>query len=138
MLPESALQSLTSTLRIAIVCSISSCSKASRVFSSNCRYPASSPGLYFHRAVGRDSSPDVTLFNASELRVQFPNFQRGTDYIFICISTESSYYGDFPFWNVMSRHLCRYLYRSRLQSLRVQGITPRVPTVFPYLHSLGP
>ena len=66
-LPESALQSLTSMLRIAIVYSISSYSKASRVFSSNCRKPASSPVLYFHRAVLRDSCPDVTLFNASEL-----------------------------------------------------------------------
>src|SRR3990167_9368648 len=40
----------------------SSCSKAPGVFSSNCRKPASSPVLYFHRASPRDSSPVITPF----------------------------------------------------------------------------
>ena len=68
--PKSGLQSLPSTLRIANTRAISSCSKASGVFSSNCRYPASSPELYFHRASLRDSCPVVTLFNARELTPQ--------------------------------------------------------------------
>src|SRR3989338_6934518 len=49
-------------LRILPVPSISSCSKAPGVFSSNCRKPASSPVLYFHRASPRDSSPVVVPF----------------------------------------------------------------------------
>jgi len=82
-LPESALQSLPSMLRMRKIRPISSYSKASRVFSSNCRKPASSPVLYFHRANPRDSSPVVTPFNASELRDLIPPLSRGTDYIFI-------------------------------------------------------
>ena len=60
--PRSGLQSLPPMLRIVIVFSISSCSKAPGVFSSNCRKPASSPVLYFHRAGPRDSSPVITPF----------------------------------------------------------------------------
>lgn len=41
---------------------IRSCSKAPGVFSSNYRYPASSPELHFHRASPRDSSPLITPF----------------------------------------------------------------------------
>ena len=60
--PESGLQSLPPMLRSKILNPISSCSKAPGVFSSNHRYPASSPELYFHRAPRWDSSPVVTPF----------------------------------------------------------------------------
>ena len=60
--PESPLQSLTPILRINSTIPIRSYSKAPGVFSSNCRYPASLPGLYFHRAGPRDSFPLVTPF----------------------------------------------------------------------------
>ena len=48
--PKSAHQSLPTTLRIKTLKPISSCSKASGVFSSRCRYPASSLESHFHRA----------------------------------------------------------------------------------------
>ena len=81
-------------LRIVIVSSISSCSKAPGVFSSNCRKPASSPVLYFHRAGPRDSSPVITPFVrvwtsfefdilTALVRTSFPAFLRALDYIFI-------------------------------------------------------
>ena len=57
-----SIRPLPSMLRSLKTCSISSYSKASRVFSSNCTYPASSPGLYFHRAGPRDSFPLITPF----------------------------------------------------------------------------
>lgn len=60
--PKSPLQSLTPILRINPIAPIRSYSKAPGVFSSNCRYPASLPGLYFHRAGPRDSFPLVTPF----------------------------------------------------------------------------
>src|SRR3989304_1133595 len=60
--PKPKLQPLPPTLRIQKICSISSYGKASRVFSSICTYPASSPVLYFHRAGPRDSSPVITPF----------------------------------------------------------------------------
>src|SRR3989338_7260337 len=65
--PRGGLQILPSTLRIKNIQAIPSCSKASGVFSSSCRQPASSPVLVFHRTGLRDSCPDITLFNASEL-----------------------------------------------------------------------
>src|SRR6266404_4665687 len=49
-------------LRMQHVLPIRSCSKASGVFSSNYRYPASSPEVHFHRASPRDSSPLITPF----------------------------------------------------------------------------
>ena len=49
--PETRLQSLLTTLRIRPLVSIPSYSKASGVFSSSCRYPASSRESHFHRAV---------------------------------------------------------------------------------------
>src|SRR5271170_4997569 len=49
-LPREPLQSLTTTLRITILKTIPSCSKASGVFSSRYRYPASSRESHFHRA----------------------------------------------------------------------------------------
>jgi len=48
--PKSRLQPLTTTLRIQILKTIPSCSKASGVFSSRYRYPASSRESHFHRA----------------------------------------------------------------------------------------
>ena len=49
-LPREPLQPLVTTLRIKILKTIPSCSKASGVFSSRCRYPASSRESHFHRA----------------------------------------------------------------------------------------
>ena len=49
-LPRETLQILATTLRIKTLKSIPSCSKASGVFSSRCRYPASSRESHFHRA----------------------------------------------------------------------------------------
>ena len=60
--PKGGLQSLPTTLRIQALKPISSCSKAPGVFSSRCRYPASSRESHFHRAHPRDSSPVVTPF----------------------------------------------------------------------------
>ena len=60
--PKPMLQPLTSMLRMQHVMPIRSCSKAPGVFSSNYRYPASSPEVHFHRASPRDSSPVITLF----------------------------------------------------------------------------
>ena len=60
--PKRKLQSLPSMLRIISIRPIWSCSKAPRVFSSNCRYPASLPELHFHRASPWDSFPVVTPF----------------------------------------------------------------------------
>ena len=48
--PKAELQILATTLRIKVLKSIPSCSKASGVFSSRCRYPASSRESHFHRA----------------------------------------------------------------------------------------
>ena len=48
--PKATLQILTTTLRSKTLKSIPSCSKASGVFSSRCRYPASSRESHFHRA----------------------------------------------------------------------------------------
>ena len=48
--PRVPLQILTTTLRIRTLKSIPSCSKASGVFSSRYRYPASSRESHFHRA----------------------------------------------------------------------------------------
>src|SRR5258708_7694416 len=48
--PRAPLQILTTTLRSKTLKSIPSCSKASGVFSSRCRYPASSRESHFHRA----------------------------------------------------------------------------------------
>ncbi len=62
MVPESPLQSLTPILRINSIAPIRSYSKAPGVFSSICRYAASLPRLYFHRAGPRDSFPLVTPF----------------------------------------------------------------------------
>ena len=60
--PKAALQPLPSMLRMYHVRPIRSCSKAPGVFSSNYRYPASSPEVHFHRASPRDSSPVITPF----------------------------------------------------------------------------
>ena len=60
--PKSKLQRLPTTLRIKTLKPIPSCSKASGVFSSRCRYPASSRESHFHRARRRDSFPVVTPF----------------------------------------------------------------------------
>jgi len=60
--PKTGLQSLPTTLRIKTLKSISSCSKAPGVFSSRCRYPASSRESHFHRAPRWDSPPVVTPF----------------------------------------------------------------------------
>src|SRR3989344_6094398 len=49
-------------LRMNPAVPIRSCSKAPGVFSSNYRYPASSPELHFHRASPRDSFPVITPF----------------------------------------------------------------------------
>ena len=62
MVPESPLQSLPTILRINSIAPIRSYSKAPGVFSSICRYAASLPRLYFHRAGPRDSFPVVTPF----------------------------------------------------------------------------
>jgi hypothetical protein len=62
MVPESPLQSLPPILRINSIAPIRSYSKAPGVFSSICRYAASLPRLYFHRAGPRDSFPLVTPF----------------------------------------------------------------------------
>ncbi len=56
------LQILPPMLRMNHAGPIRSCSKAPGVFSSNYRYPASSPELHFHRASPRDSSPVITPF----------------------------------------------------------------------------
>jgi len=48
--PKATLQILTTTLRSKTLKSIPSCSKASGVFSSRYRYPASSRESHFHRA----------------------------------------------------------------------------------------
>ena len=60
--PRAWLQRLTTTLRSKTLKSIPSCSKASGVFSSRCRYPASSRESHFHRVCLWDSSPVVTPF----------------------------------------------------------------------------
>ncbi len=60
--PKGMLQSLPSMLRMQHAMPIRSCSKAPGVFSSNYRYPASSPEVHFHRASPRDSSPVITPF----------------------------------------------------------------------------
>ena len=60
--PKPMLQPLTSMLRMQHVMPIRSCSKAPGVFSSNYRYPASSPEVHFHRASPRDSFPVITPF----------------------------------------------------------------------------
>ena len=60
--PKARLQTLPTTLRSNPLKPIPSCSKASGVFSSRCRYPASSRESHFHRARRRDSLPIVTPF----------------------------------------------------------------------------
>jgi len=60
--PKSKLQILTTTLRIQFLKPIPNYSKAPGVFSSRCRYPASSRESHFHRALRWDSSPVVTPF----------------------------------------------------------------------------
>jgi len=60
--PKATLQILTTTLRSKTLKSIPSCSKASGVFSSRYRYPASSRESHFHRAHRWDSSPVITPF----------------------------------------------------------------------------
>ena len=60
--PKATLQSLPSMLRMHHAGPIRSCSKAPGVFSSNYRYPASSPEVHFHRASPRDSFPVITPF----------------------------------------------------------------------------
>ncbi len=60
--PKPSLQSLPPILRIHHAGPIRSYSKAPGVFSSNYRYPASSPEVHFHRASPRDSSPLITPF----------------------------------------------------------------------------
>jgi hypothetical protein len=60
--PKGILQPVPSMLRIRHVYPIWSCSKASGVFSSTCRKPASSPVLYFHQADPWDSSQVITPF----------------------------------------------------------------------------
>jgi len=60
--PKTGLQSLPTMLRIQTLIPIPSYSKASGVFSSYCRYPASSRESHFHRAPRWDSSPVVTPF----------------------------------------------------------------------------
>ena len=60
--PKGEFQSLPTILRRYALVPIPSCSKAPGVFSSRCRYPASSRELHFHRAHPRDSSPVVTPF----------------------------------------------------------------------------
>ena len=80
--PKSSLQSLPPILRINPAGPIRSCSKAPGVFSSNYRYPASSPEVHFHRASPRDSFPVITPFvhvgTSCSSRIS-----TGTDYIFI-------------------------------------------------------
>ena len=56
------LQILPTMLRMNPAGPLRSCSKAPGVFSSNYRYPASSPEVHFHRASPRDSSPVITPF----------------------------------------------------------------------------
>ncbi len=60
--PKSGLQILPTTLRIKTPSTIPNCSKASGVFSSCRRYPASLPELHFHRALRWDSPQVVTPF----------------------------------------------------------------------------
>ena len=60
--PKPMLQILPPMLRMNPVGPIRSCSKAPGVFSSNYRYPASSPEVHFHRASPRDSFPVITPF----------------------------------------------------------------------------
>ena len=60
--PKSDLRILTTTLRIQTLKPIPNYSKAPGVFSSCCRYPASSRESHFHRACRWDSSPVVTPF----------------------------------------------------------------------------
>jgi hypothetical protein len=78
------LQTLSTTLRSNPLKPIPSCSKASGVFSSRCRYPASSRESHFHRARRRDSLPIVTPFvrSGTSFRI-FLFFRKGSDYIFI-------------------------------------------------------
>jgi len=63
--PKTSLQRLTTTLRIKTLKPISSYSKAPGVFSSRCRYPASSRESQFHLVRPRDSSPIVRPFMRS-------------------------------------------------------------------------
>ncbi len=60
--PKATLQILPTILRMNPAGPIRNCSKAPGVFSSNYRYPASSPEVHFHRASPRDSSPVITPF----------------------------------------------------------------------------
>jgi len=60
--PKSDHQSLSTTLRIKTLKPISTYSKASGVFSSRYRYPASSRESHFHRAHLWDSPPIITPF----------------------------------------------------------------------------
>ena len=60
--PKTCHQRLPTMLRIKTLNPITSCSKASGVFSSRYRYPASSRESHFHRALRWDSSPVVTPF----------------------------------------------------------------------------
>ncbi len=60
--PKPMLQPLPTMLRMSHVAPIRNCSKAPGVFSSNYRYPASSPEVHFHRASPRDSPPVITPF----------------------------------------------------------------------------
>ena len=64
--PERMLHSLPTTLCTQGQNSIPDCSKAPGVFPSSRRYPASSPGLHFHRAAPRDSAPVVKPFMRAE------------------------------------------------------------------------
>ena len=64
--PERVLHSLPTTLCTQGQNSIPDCSKAPGVFPSSRRYPASSPGLHFHRAAPRDSAPVVKPFMRAE------------------------------------------------------------------------
>jgi hypothetical protein len=63
--PKAKLHRLPTTLCTIKPKSMSEPSKAPRVFSSRCQYPASSRGLHFHRAPPRDSPPVVTPFMRS-------------------------------------------------------------------------
>ena len=63
--PKTKLQILPTTLRRQTLKPISSYSKAPGVFSSRCRYPASSRESHFHRAHPRDRSPVVRPFMRS-------------------------------------------------------------------------
>ncbi len=80
--PKPSLQPLPPMLRMNPAGPIRSCSKAPGVFSSNYRYPASSPELHFHRASPRDSFPVITPFVHVGTSCS-PRISTGTDYIFI-------------------------------------------------------